>query len=284
MICGAEAPAKPKFLIKKKKMLKLDKYYVEILSKVVGNKAYDTDDVSEDKLRMLSAFLNNYPIDWSMVVYNFLKSCVKDGVSHHAITKTLGFGFLVGELLKSKGVKLREGINTHQTHYYMKSKTTEASTSIVPEVLHKKAPTKASKKDTLKVLAKHQAEPTKKPSKKKISALAPPPIQAPILAYDPAVSPVEVPGVVIVVETQAVAPTIEVQVLDIVRVESSPNILLAEISKSRSLVVLKHIKRVAKGLAAPIVETTPTQGEDQRVDAALDDVMTKPPTRTYSDR
>lgn len=105
----------------------------------------------------------------------------------------------------------------------------EASISTVLEVLHKKAPTKASKKDTLKALAKDQAEPTKKPSKKKISALAPPPIQTPILAYDPAVSSAEVPGVVIIVETQAVAPTIEVQVLDIIRVESSPDIPLAEV-------------------------------------------------------
>nr|GLL21680.1 uncharacterized protein LOC109167327 [Ipomoea trifida] len=63
-----------------------------------------TDGVTAKKLLMLSVVLKNYEVDWALVV---------------------GFGFLVTELLRSKGVKLKEGVATHRNAYLLQTKLHE---------------------------------------------------------------------------------------------------------------------------------------------------------------
>nr|GMC71708.1 uncharacterized protein LOC109167327 [Ipomoea batatas] len=63
-----------------------------------------TNGVTAKKLLMLSVVLKNYEVDWALVV---------------------GFGFLVTELLRSKGVKLKEGVATHRNAYLLQTKLHE---------------------------------------------------------------------------------------------------------------------------------------------------------------
>lgn len=81
-------------------------HIVDILSKIIESRVAGIDDVTDKKFTMLSALLNNYLVDWSRVVYHFLKSCVHRCVQNRTITKHVGFGFLVAELMKAKCVKL----------------------------------------------------------------------------------------------------------------------------------------------------------------------------------
>lgn len=63
-------------------MLKLDyEFNVDILKKIVENKQSGIDDISEMKLRMLSALLANYLVDLSRVVYDFLRKNIRGGVN-----------------------------------------------------------------------------------------------------------------------------------------------------------------------------------------------------------
>lgn len=183
---------------------------MDILNKIVENKASRTNGISYRKLRMLSDLLNNYLVDWSRIVFDFLKEDVWSGINKKTggLKKNLGFGFMIGELLKSKGVTLREGSPIHRTHFHMKPKppgydkrkaiamgvqfstthkkksktlvakgapsasaTKKSSTSQAPEAVTKKTTPKASKKAPTKT----QADPLKKPSMKVSKKKAPTP-------------------------------------------------------------------------------------------------------------
>lgn len=63
-------------------------------------------------------------MDWSRIVFDFLKENVRTSVGKKksGLNKQLGFGFMIGELLKSKGDTLREGSLVHRIHFHMKSK------------------------------------------------------------------------------------------------------------------------------------------------------------------
>lgn len=111
--------------ILKKKMLKLDyEFVVDILNKIVESKQSGTDDISDKKMRMLCALLENYLVDWSRVIFAFLVENIQTGVSLTTrwIVKVLGYGFMLSAILRDKKVKLRIGTASHRTHYHMTSK------------------------------------------------------------------------------------------------------------------------------------------------------------------
>nr|GMC99755.1 uncharacterized protein LOC109167327 [Ipomoea batatas] len=65
----------------KKKSLKLEyKRAISILSQIIENKVVGLDDVTIEKFTMLSALLNNYLVDWSMVIFNFSHQFIEKAV------------------------------------------------------------------------------------------------------------------------------------------------------------------------------------------------------------
>lgn len=103
---SSESTSFSSFSIKKKKLRSDYDFTVDILNKIVECKQSGTDDISEMKLRLLSALLANYHVDWSRVVFDFLKENVKAGMilKTRWFKKALGFGFVTYAILKSKGV------------------------------------------------------------------------------------------------------------------------------------------------------------------------------------
>lgn len=114
-----------------------------------------------------------------MVVYDFLKSCIQRCVTNGMIVKIVVFDFLVVELLKAKGITLRERVAAHRNHYYMKTKPPSSKKKdVVPIVDHalSKQKKKALAANGVSIVnapkgasAKDKAKTSKKPSKKKPS-------------------------------------------------------------------------------------------------------------------
>nr|GMD14969.1 uncharacterized protein LOC109167327 [Ipomoea batatas] len=58
--------------------LKLEfKRAIDILSRIVENRVVGTNDVTSEKLSMLSVVLNNHNVDWSMVIFNILRQFIE---------------------------------------------------------------------------------------------------------------------------------------------------------------------------------------------------------------
>nr|GLL27004.1 uncharacterized protein LOC109167327 [Ipomoea trifida] len=69
-----------RFSFKKKSLKPEYKRAIGILSQIIENKVVGLDDVTIEKFTMLSALLNNYLVDWSMVIFNFSHQFIEKAV------------------------------------------------------------------------------------------------------------------------------------------------------------------------------------------------------------
>nr|GMD93404.1 oxysterol-binding protein homolog 1-like [Ipomoea batatas]GME08049.1 oxysterol-binding protein homolog 1-like [Ipomoea batatas] len=63
-----------KFSFKKKVLNPKFEWAIDILSRIVENRVAVSDDVIVEEFSMLGAVLTNYNVDWSMVIYNSLRT------------------------------------------------------------------------------------------------------------------------------------------------------------------------------------------------------------------
>lgn len=74
---GGQASVELKLTLKKMVLQPENERAIDILSRIVENRVVGTYDITAEKFSMVSAILNNYNVDWLMVIFNFLRQFIE---------------------------------------------------------------------------------------------------------------------------------------------------------------------------------------------------------------
>lgn len=109
-----------KFSGKKKELLQeVWERNIDIIYKCIESKVAGMDDITPEKINVLSAIMSGYKCDWARHVFNCLRGFILKAMKpgSRTIHSNVGFGFLIATLLKKKGIILSEGTDFHPSVY-----------------------------------------------------------------------------------------------------------------------------------------------------------------------
>lgn len=92
---------------------------IDIVYKSLERKVAGVDEITHEKMTVLSAIMNHYNCDWARNVFNYLGTFILKAIKLGSgiISANVGHDFLIVKLLRRKGVQLGEGAEIYQNAY-----------------------------------------------------------------------------------------------------------------------------------------------------------------------
>lgn len=124
---------------------------IDILYKYLESKVAGVDDITPDKVTILHAIVSNYKCGWTRYIYGCLVTFIqKVGVQGSGVIRTnVGYGFLISELLRVKGIKMSKGVEINPQTYLFR--TTLKGTKKKGVVVKKGSEEKVKQSDDISV-------------------------------------------------------------------------------------------------------------------------------------